>query len=78
MPCSYTTLPSKTKTIEEIPMAELNEDELNIYAKGEGFSYVFSKHYGVFTSIVIKGEEQLAGRMTISAFRAPTDNDRNI
>ena len=68
----------KTKTSEESLMAEFNEDELNIYAKGDDFSYVFSKHYGVFTSIVIKGEEQLTGRMTLSAFRAPTDNDRNI
>ena len=68
----------KTKTSEESLMAEFNEDELNIYAKGEGFNYVFSKHYGAFTSIVIKGEEQLAGMMKLSAFRAPTDNDRNI
>ena len=71
-------LSHKTKTLEESQMAEFNEDEQNIYAKGEEFRYIFSKHYGVFTSIVIKGEEQLAGRMTISAFRAPTDNDRNI
>ncbi len=71
-------LPYKTKTSEERQMAEFNEDELNIYAKGEGFNYVFSKHYGVFTSIVIGGEEQLAGMMKLSAFRAPTDNDRNV
>ena len=71
-------LPYKTKILEEIQMVELDEDELNIYAKGDDVSYVFSRHYGVFTSIVIKGEEQLAGRMTLSAFRAPTDNDRNI
>ncbi len=71
-------LPYGTKTLVEVQMAEFNEDELNIYATGDNFSYVFSKHYGVFTSIVINGEEQLAGRMTLSAFRAPTDNDRNI
>ena len=71
-------LPYMIKTSQESQMAELIEDEVNIYAKGEDFSYVFSKHYGVFTSIVIKGEEQLAGMMKLSAFRAPTDNDRNI
>ena len=71
-------LPYEIKTSNESQKAELNEDEQNIYAKGENFSYVFSKHYGVFTSIVIKGKEQLAGKMTLSAFRAPTDNDRNI
>ena len=46
-------LSHKTKTLEESQMAELIEDELNIYAEGEDFSYVFSKHYGVFTSIVM-------------------------
>lgn len=56
----------------------LTEDEKNVYATGEGFSYVFSKHYGTFTSIVVEGEEQLAEKMKLSAFRAPTDNDRNI
>jgi beta-galactosidase len=71
-------LPYKTKTAKEMQLAELNQDELNIYAQGDNFSYVFSKHYGVFTSIVIKGEEQLAGKMMLSAFRAPTDNDRNV
>ncbi len=71
-------LPHKIKPIEEMQLAELIEDELNIYAKGDNFSYIFSKHYGVFTSIVIKGEEQLASKMKLSAFRAPTDNDRNV
>ena len=58
--------------------AELTEDALHIYASGERFSYVFSKHYGVFTSLVIDGEEQLAGRTKLSAFRAPTDNEGKI
>lgn len=54
---------------------ELREDERNIYATGKGFSYVFSKRHGMFTSMVIDGEEQLAGVPKLSAFRAPTDND---
>ncbi|MBQ8230968.1 MAG: glycoside hydrolase family 2 [Lachnospiraceae bacterium] len=58
--------------------AALSEDALNIYASGEGFAYTFSKHYGTFTSMVVDGEEQLAGMPKLSAFRAPTDNDRNI
>ncbi len=62
----------------EVEGISLTEDKLNIYAKGEGFSYTFSKHYGAFTSMVIDGKEQLADKMKISAFRAPTDNDRNI
>lgn len=59
-------------------VATLSEDANNIYAKGDTFSYIFSKHYGAFTSIKIDGEEQLAEKTKLSAFRAPTDNDRNV
>lgn len=59
-------------------LADLTEDTTNIYASGEGFAYVFSKHYGTFTSIVVDGEEQLADRIRLSAFRAPIDNDRHM
>ena len=58
--------------------AELTKDKLYFYASGEGFSYTFSKHYGVFTSMVIAGQEQLAGLTKLSAFRALTDNDVNM
>ena len=53
----------------------LSEDKLYIYAEGKDFSYIFSKHLGMFSSMIVKGEEQLAGEPKISAFRAPTDND---
>jgi beta-galactosidase len=49
-----------------------------VYASGEGFQYTFSKHYGVFTSIVVDGQEQLGGLTKLSAFRAPTDNDAYV
>ena len=62
---------------EEMPL-ELSEDERYIYAQGDDFSYVFSKHYGIFTSLVVAGREQLDGRPQLTAHRAPTDNDRNI
>ena len=62
----------------EKPLAVLTEDGKNIYASGEGFSYIFSKHYGTFVSIVVDGEEQLAERIRLSVFRAPTDNDRHV
>lgn len=72
----------KLLCVKKIPKkaehAELREDKWNVYAVGERFSYVFSKHYGTFTSMVVDGEEQLEGKMHLSAFRAPTDNDRNI
>ena len=56
----------------------LTEDKRNIYANGQNFHYIFSKHYGMFTSLVVDGEEQLDGVPKLSAFRAPTDNERNI
>ncbi|MCQ2454966.1 MAG: DUF4981 domain-containing protein [Clostridia bacterium] len=59
-------------------LLKLSEDEWFIYAKNEKFSYTFSKMYGAFTSIIIDGTEQLSGKTSVSAFRAPTDNDRNI
>lgn len=58
--------------------ASLYEKGSDIIAEGSGFRYTFSRHYGTFTSLVVGGKEQLAGRMILSAFRAPTDNDRNI
>lgn len=53
----------------------LREDRFYIYAEGEGFSYTFSKHRGMFERMMVDGEEQLAGTPKLSAFRAPTDND---
>ena len=55
-----------------------DEKQYEIIFKGNNFTYTFSKHYGNFTSIVIAGKEQLAERMDLTTWRAPTDNDRNI
>lgn len=63
---------------EACAKAALREEGDSIIAGGDGFKYVFSKRYGVFTSMVVDGEEQFAARPVLSAFRAPTDNDRNI
>ena len=71
LPCTY-----EEKANAEL--AEVTEDERNIYAKGQNFRYTFSKHYGTFISIVVDGKEQLAERPVLSAHRAPTDNDRDI
>ena len=71
-------LPCTVAAEEKQPKMVLTEDGDLIHAKGDGFEYFFSKHYGVFTSITVGGKPQLAGRPTLSACRAPTDNDRNI
>ncbi len=62
---------------EQEETCEIFEDDVAVYASGLNFAYTFSKHYGCFTSIVVNGMEHLSGPMQISAFRAPTDNDRN-
>ena len=71
-------LPAKVRRKPAAKPLKLAETENEITAKSERFTYVFSKHYGTFTSIVIDGQEQLEGRMRLTAFRAATDNDRNM
>ena len=71
-------LPCTIRKEDPKPAMVLTEDGANIYASGDSFSYTFSKHYGIFTSMVMDGKEQLAGMPVVSACRAPTDNDRNI
>lgn len=71
-------LPCEFIKEERGELAKLQEDAHHIYASGEGFAYTFSKQYGVFISMKIDGQEQLDGRTVLSAFRAPTDNERNV
>ncbi len=63
---------------ESLSLATLCEDDRFIYCKGERFEYKFSKLYGNFVSIKAYGEEQLDSKISLTAWRAPTDNDRNI
>lgn len=63
--------------VEKIP-TPCSEDQENYYFAGSGFYYVFSKHYGAFTSLQIHGREQLRNRMQLTVWRAPTDNDKNV
>lgn len=58
--------------------AEWQENDREICLFGDGFSYIFSKHRGVLTSVCVEGEEQLAGPLCLTAWRAPTDNDKRM
>lgn len=60
------------------PHSGITEDAVRIYISGEGYSYIFNKHYGAFESIIKDGREQLAGFSRLTAWRAPTDNDRSV
>ncbi len=54
------------------------EDERNIIFSGENFSYIFSKHYGMFTSIKTYGIERILSKPKLTVWRPLTDNDRII
>ena len=55
---------------------EITETEKEFIAEGENFRYVISKRYGNFTSIVKDGKEQLLDKVSLTSWRALTDNDR--
>ena len=54
------------------------EKTYEVIFSGEHFRYVFSRQYGTFTSMIMNGEEQLDEPVRFTAWRAPTDNDKNI
>ena len=56
----------------------LKEDDKYIYAEAGNVSYVFSKLYGSFVSIKKNGAETLCAPVRLTAWRAPTDNDRHV
>ena len=65
------------KIYDETP-CEICEDDNFITFSGDKFCYTFSKRLGTFTSLKKYGTEQLLSPVRLSAWRAPTDNDRNI
>ena len=65
-------------TAQPGPSAVTEEKPYEVIFSGKHFRYVFSKRFGTFTSLVIHGQEQLAEPIRLTAWRAPTDNDRNI
>lgn len=72
-------LPCKTASIcVSGKAAGISEDNMRIFVNGTGFAYIFNKHYGTFESIVKDGKEQLDGFVKLTAWRAPTDNDRIV
>ncbi|OPJ58137.1 glycoside hydrolase family 2 TIM barrel-domain containing protein [Clostridium oryzae] len=54
------------------------EEKQLIIITGENYVYKFNKHYGSFESITVNGEEKLTDIIKLTAWRAPTDNDRRI
>ena len=76
------------RTQHELPIVKIANDAVEMQAtftekdneiviSGDNFEYIFSKHYGNFTSIKIDSQEQLADVVRLTSWRAPTDNERN-
>lgn len=63
---------------ENVSPAKTTENLKEVIFEGKEFRYVFSKQYGTFTSILIRGKEQLDSPMGLTAWRAPTDNDIKV
>ena len=58
--------------------ASFDQDEERIYIKGDGFSYVFNKHYGEIEEIEKGGKKLIDAGVKLTLWRAPTDNDRRV
>ena len=54
------------------------EEGDKVYIEGDGFTYIFDKHYGTFSSMIKNGMEQIADIFRLSAFKAATDNERHF
>ncbi len=59
-------------------LCSAEETETEIRFNGDNFSYVFSKMLGTFTEISVDGINRICDYPTLTAYRAPTDNDRKI
>ena len=58
--------------------ASFSEDAHNIRITGKHFAYTISKHYGTLTEMTVDGKQLLARPVSLTALRAPTDNDRHM
>lgn len=58
--------------------AEIYEEGLNIFAKGDRFLYRLNKQTGNIESMVVNGKELLAASVELSMYRAFTDNENSL
>ena len=56
----------------------LAENEKEITVSAEGTTYVFDRLCGSLRSLTVNGTEYLSAPITLTVWRAPTDNDRRI
>lgn len=75
---THTAECEKEKFEPKSEKAKICEEKEFAYISGENFEIKFNKHYGVIESFVKNGKEQFAEPMRLTAWRAPTDNDRKV
>jgi len=68
----------KIKSEYDTSPAKTEENKNFVIFSGDNFKYTYSKNIGTFVSLVKNGQEQLSAPIKLSAWRAPTDNDRNV
>ncbi|MCD8357212.1 MAG: DUF4981 domain-containing protein [Clostridia bacterium] len=63
-------------TTDDVPA--VTEDARFLTIRSAGYTYVYSKHKGIFVSMEVGGNKLLDKPMEVNIWRAPTDNDRKI
>lgn len=71
-----TMLTEAKASVRELKLKD-GKDTLTVFCDS-GIEYSFDKHKGTFTGIRINGEELFKEPAKLTAWRAPTDNDRYI
>lgn len=67
----------KQKAVDNA-LVHVREEEHLVICEGNGFSYVYDKHTGLFKSLSYSGKEYFMHPMELNIWRAPTDNDMYI
>lgn len=67
-------IPVKAEEEEAGGLVKMERDGEFIRVTGDGFEHLFNAHYGVLENV----DGALAGRMQLTAWRPPTDNDSKV
>ena len=62
----------------ETEKPQVSEEDMWVTVKGKGFTYVYDRRTGMWSSMEVGGKKILLKPMELNIWRAPTDNDRVI
>lgn len=66
------------KSKEEVSYDVTEENEFVKVLDGDKNGFIFHRHHGTLCGIIKKGKNLLESEMSLSVWRAPTDNDRHV